>query len=292
MGLSERGSYRLRDGGSIAFEIHGDDPGTPLLLMRPAAGAASIWSAFRDELASRLRVIAFDPRGIGESSPARPWTTTRTMAEDALELLSDLGVSRCHVFGISLGGMVATRLAIDQPHRVERLVLAATLARGLPPGVGATLEAARLATCLLAPPSHVQQCLARRIAPRSAPPRGAQPPGTGAAPLDGELPARRPGMFIHAVAALRHDVRHELGQIRCPTLVIAGASDRLTPPAAVGRLAQAIPKARFKLIDAGHWLTLERPHECAQMVVRFVTGKGNGAEKSARSHWSTPWPPS
>ena len=121
---------RAADGARIAYDVAGagDDA---ILLISPLAGSRALWGAFRDQLAAHARVIAFDHRGLGESSSASLRTTTRDLARDAVAVLDDAGVERVHVFGSSLGGMVATWLAADAAPRVRRLVLASTLARGL-----------------------------------------------------------------------------------------------------------------------------------------------------------------
>lgn len=119
------GVVALPDGAHLAHEEHGArHNGVPVLLLRPLVGAMALWGGFLDALASRLRVIAFDPRGTGASSDAPADATTRDLARDPVALLDALGEPAAHVFGISFGAMVATWLAIDAPERVARLCLA------------------------------------------------------------------------------------------------------------------------------------------------------------------------
>ena len=121
----------LADGRRIAFEVSGAHAGAPVLLLRPLLGSIAAWGPFRAVLASRARVIAFDRSGSGDSSDAPYFLGTRGMAQEAVAVLDQLGVRRAHVFGASLGGMVATWLAIDAPHRVARVCLASTPDTGL-----------------------------------------------------------------------------------------------------------------------------------------------------------------
>ncbi len=223
----------LRDGGRIAYETRGKQRDPSILLLRPLGGSMTSWSIFADALAEHLRVVSFDVRGVGRSSAA-PWSaTTRTMASDAREVLDAIGISRAHVYGISLGGMVATWLAIDSPARVARLALASTL----PKGTMLRRRGALAALSLLAS--------AHPSSPRS--------------------------LAVLLSAAARHDALGELARIEADTLVLAGQRDRMLGRTSQDALVERIPRSRLVIVPgAGHDVSAESPERVARLVIAHV----------------------
>lgn len=267
----ESGKVRCPDGGDIAFEWHGRrDHGLPVLLMRPLGGSMALWGEFRERLAQYHRVLSFDFRGAGRSSRHAPWLGTRGLAQEAVRVLDHVGVERVHVFGISLGGMAASWLAIDAPTRVAGLCIASAPARGIALGVGRVRRELAMAACFLHPRQDVEASLVTRVLSPEF--RRAHPGEVGRIEkVVAATPASRSSLLKHALAGLRHDARPALRTIRSDTLVLAGARDRLLGAAAPRALAAAIPGASFELVaDAGHDLTLEQPTATASRVSRFL----------------------
>lgn len=254
----------------IHHEISGDlAAGTPVVLLRPIVGTIALWGAFRSELARRRPVIACEARGIGTSPPAVFPTTTRGMARDAAALLDALEIRRAHVFGLSLGGMVATWLAIDRPDLVQALVLASTPPRGLDL-VRITPRSVSFARCTAQRAGEREACLAKHaLCDRF---RRDNPHQTEAilASLRGERGSLR-SLLLHGAAGALHDPGDSLRQIHAPTLCIAGALDHLVRPGSLSELSAAISDAELEVIaDTGHDLSLERPVELAERVERFL----------------------
>jgi 3-oxoadipate enol-lactonase len=270
----ESGFVPLPDTGQIAYQIHGQNSDRiPVLLIRPLGGTMALWGAFRELLAREFRVISFDLRGTGHSSPDRAWPTTRGLARDSIQVLAHLGVARAHVFGISLGGMTATWLALLAPTRVARLCVASTPACGLAlSGAGLRRELA-LAACFARPRADVEAKLVERILSSGF--RAAHPERVDEIERAVRAePASRTDLIKHALAGLRHDTRAELSQIHLPTLVLAGQYDTLLGIEPARALSDAILGSRFEIVaDSGHDLTLEQPRVTAEIVAEFLLAR-------------------
>jgi pimeloyl-ACP methyl ester carboxylesterase len=114
----------LANGIELYYEEFGS--GEPLLLVMGWGGNAAAWKPQIPGLAEHFRVIAFDTRGVGRSSaPDTPYSS-KAMAADAAGLLDALAIPSAHVFGISMGGMIAQELALRHPDRVDALILGCT----------------------------------------------------------------------------------------------------------------------------------------------------------------------
>ena len=195
-------------------------------------------------LSRRLQVITFDNRGVGRSARVAARDTTEAMADDARAVLDAAGIERAHVYGFSLGGMVAQQLALRHPSRVRSLVLGATQAGG-PDAV--------------TPDPDVFDFLRHRLAMRQeegASPRCRSTTGSAVraepsrADRRGHPAASRPAVPAAGLScatggpATLHNCHRRLRRITAPTLVVHGRHDRMFPVRECALVADGIPEPR------------------------------------------------
>src|SRR3954470_10154279 len=110
--------------GTLHWESAGS--GEPVLMIMGLGLSGGAWWRTVPVLSRSLRVITFDNRGVGRSRARFHSYTTEAMADDAVSVLDAAGVERAHLYGFSLGGMVAQQVALRHADRVRSLVLGAT----------------------------------------------------------------------------------------------------------------------------------------------------------------------
>lgn len=176
--------------------------------------------------------------------------TIRDMARDQAEAMTQLGIEKADIFGVSMGGMIAQHLAIDYPEKVGKLVLTVTSARPNP-----VLEESIEEWVTLAKGNDhtaFMESNLRRIYSESY-----YRKNKWMVPVLGKLtkPKSYNRFFVQAEACLRHDAYECLHQIKAPVLVIGGEKDAALGGEASREIAAAIPDARLKMYSQwGHGL--------------------------------------
>src|SRR5271170_5817183 len=115
-------------GAKIYWDEQGQ--GAPVLLIMGLGYASAMWHRTRPVLAQRYRTIAQDNRGVGLSDVPPGPCSIATMAADAAAVLDAAGIASAHVFGVSMGGMIAQEFALQYPARTRSLILGCTAAGG------------------------------------------------------------------------------------------------------------------------------------------------------------------
>lgn len=114
--------FTLLDGAQIAYTLEGEGPA--LVLLSGLGGTASFWRPLQQQLALRYRVLAFDQRGMGQSTAGSLDTTLDQLTEDARQIIDTLLPHEPLILiGHSTGGVLVQQLAAQDPTRLERLVL-------------------------------------------------------------------------------------------------------------------------------------------------------------------------
>ena len=215
-----------------------------------------------DAYAEHFECIVYDHRGSARSGGSPP-TSMGALADDAAKLLTELRIPRAHVYGVSMGGMVAQELALRHPARVRGLVLGGTTPGGpfaptlgpadvLAIARGGVEERGLRAPLLFSPefrreqPERVRELVRHFTAHRSS-----------AAAIGAQT-----------LASARFSTLSRLDRLRAPTLVMHGERDRLVPLAASKLLASRIPDAELAVVPgAGHAYALEAPDESLELLL-------------------------
>lgn len=242
-------------GTTVPCLVGGEGP--PLLWLHGAGGSDS-WSPAQDALAAAFTVWAPAHPGFA-GTPLPDWERdVHDLAFHYVDFLAAANLDRPTVVGISLGGWIATDLAVHRPDLVGRLVLVDAL--GLRPE-------APMPDLFIMEPAEAMGVLFN-----GAPPM--PPPGEGVDPAD--MIVR---MYEEQAASARimwkrsYDPRLErrLHHLGMPTLVIWGGEDRLLPPEHGRRLTERIPGARLEVLPGvGHVVPLEAPGAFADLVIDFA----------------------
>ncbi len=255
---------------TLYYGLQGDGP--PLALFMGLGGNIAMWDPeFVDGLAAHFRTLIFDNRGTGRSDKPDAPCSMKTFADDAAALLDALGFARAHIFGASMGGMIAQQFALDHSARVERLILCCTTPGGphmTPPGQE-TLEA-------IANIDGISPAEATRKNRHFAftPEFIAAHEDYLEAKLLRETAHPTPpyALMHHFAAAAYFNAYERLPEIRQRTLVMVGREDLMVPAPNSVVLAQRIPQADLLMYaNAGHGVLTERCAECLDAIVRFLT---------------------
>ncbi|MFA5399179.1 MAG: alpha/beta fold hydrolase [Dehalococcoidia bacterium] len=255
----------------LHYEMSGEGP--PLLLINGYGDHTGHWFCMRPVLDRHFTVLAYDNRGSGRSDkPDLPYTM-KMLAGDAATLLDELGISRAHVFGVSMGGMVAQELALGYPRKLNSLVLGCTIPGGVntvypePEVLAFLLDGERskhLKPAEMAREMWTYTCTAafRQTHPEV---------GEEYIKITTMFPAPQHGLQWQGDAIAAHDTWDRLPDINATTLVIAGSEDRLVPPRNSQNLAARIPGARAIILEnAGHGFFYEAADKAGKIITDFL----------------------
>jgi pimeloyl-ACP methyl ester carboxylesterase len=244
--------------------------GAPVLLVMGLGMNATGWWRTVPVLARSFRVLAFDNRGVGRSGrPPGPYSVAQ-MADDAVAVLDAAGEASAHVYGISLGGMIAQEIVLRHPRRVRSLVLGCTTPGG-PRAVPAAPETLAFFERRGGMPAEeaVWASVPYNYGPATRRDHGERIAQDIAQRL--RFPIEPEPYRAQLAAALGHDAHDRLGDVRAPTLVVHGTEDVMVLPANGRLLAEAIPGA--ELLDgpgAGHLYFTDAP-DLDEAVAAFLS---------------------
>lgn len=253
------------NGATIHYQAHGKGPA--ILLLHGFPLDSRMWNAQAEALSDAYRVVRMDLRGFGQSTSPGAFSI-EMLADDVSALTRKLDLCPLVLGGLSMGGYVALAFARKYPMDLAGLVLVDTKAAGDSAEVkesrermaelartrGAMAVAEQMEPTLLAPGTrgrkpHVHETL--RTMMESCPPE----------------------TIAQACLAMRdrRDMQDELPSIPCPTLIICGNQDVITPPEVARQMQQAIPRSHLEIIPgAGHLTPIEEPAAVTTALRQFL----------------------
>jgi 3-oxoadipate enol-lactonase len=241
-----------------------------LVLLHAFPLNADMWEPQLRAAPRGWRLIAPDWPGFGDTDPLRdgPRRSLDEFAADVIDLLQALGVDHAVVCGLSMGGYAAFALFRLVPDLFSALVLADTR-----PGADTEegLEGRRRLMAIL--DREGPEGVANDMIPKLLGPRSRERPDVVGRVRELIL-ANRPVGIRTAIAALmaRPDSTDLLAAVHCPTLIVVGREDGITPPAEAEKMQRAIPGSALEVIeDAGHLANLEQPDRFNAALTTFLT---------------------
>ncbi|MGE3268166.1 MAG: alpha/beta fold hydrolase [Chloroflexota bacterium] len=238
---------------------------------------------FERPIAEHFEILTFDQRGLGQTSKPETDYTMADYAADAVGLLDALGWDRCHVMGVSFGGMVAQEVAIRYPERVDRLVLACTSSGGAG-GASYPLHNHLDDT----PQQRVERQLGLADIRKDAAWRAAHAEeyatlveqGLAAAALGADEPGKAAGFRRQLLARKGLDTYDRLPSVTAPVFICGGRYDGIAPISNQEALLAQLPNAQMELFEGGHGFLQDDPR-AFERIIAFLNGELDGASKGA-----------
>jgi 3-oxoadipate enol-lactonase len=248
---------------SIHYQIEGP-AGAPVLLLSNSLGTTlDMWEPQVAAFAEHFRVLRYDTRGHGGSTPTPGPYSIAQLGGDVVQLLDHLGIERAHLCGLSMGGITAMWVALNHPARVQRLVLCNTAAWiGTESSWTERAEKVRL--------EGMAPITAAVVSKWLTPDYAAAHPAQVEALQDMLRATPADGYAANCIAVRDNDLREQVARIAAPTLVISGSGDVPTPPADGRFLAAAIPDCRYVELDAAHLSNQQQPAAFNAAVLEFL----------------------
>ena len=268
---TNRGYLDLGDG-QIYYEIAGD--GVPLILSHAAFLDNRMFDAIWEPLARRFRVMRYDMRGYGKSSPVHGPLSRRA---DLEQLLKHLDIPRAHMVGCSYGGELVLDLALEHPGQVASL----TLVDGTPSRFELKGEPPRYMPEMIDAMQRRDVDQASELQIRiwldgeQREPEQVDPELRAKALEMNRIPVTQGTFFLadtHPLNPLDPPAVTRLEEVHCPTLIIAGSLDHPEVLRAADEMAARIPNARKVVFEgSAHVPSYEQPEDFVRQLREFLS---------------------
>jgi pimeloyl-ACP methyl ester carboxylesterase len=246
--------------------------GYPLVMITGFSGTMDMWDpSFVSRLSDEYRVIVFDNRGMGETTPGDSAFTIERFADDTAGLMEALGIERAHVLAWSMGTEIALELVLRHPDRVDRLVLyGGDCQMNLCPPSPEVLAA-------LYDTSGTPEDRGERMLMHLFPAEWLAANKESVISLFSGFSETSSPASIQKQAEAMDSWRGALDRlelIETPTLLVTGTEDVLTPPRNSIILHEGLPNSELLEIEnAGHGLMYQYPERLSEAVLSFLSSQ-------------------
>ncbi|MFN2617157.1 MAG: alpha/beta fold hydrolase [Thermoleophilaceae bacterium] len=273
------------EGRRVNYVDFGSGEGTPVVLVHGLGGQWQNWLENIPRIGQERRVIALDLPGFGLSKMPPDEISISGYGRCVRALCRHVGIERAHLVGNSMGGFIASEVAIQFPELVERLVLVS--AAGISSASASrapTLTVGRVAAAVASyTAARHRQMARRRVTRHAALLFVARHPSKLAADLVWEgfmKGAGKPGFNDALKASLEYDYRDRLDEISVPTLIVWGENDTVIPVRDAQEFERLIEDSRKVVMDdTGHVPMAERPRTFNDLLLDFLSETGPAEDR-------------
>jgi pimeloyl-ACP methyl ester carboxylesterase len=247
----------------IAVEVDGE--GVPVVMIHGLGGTTNTWTPLLGAF-SRQRRVRLDLPGSGRSARVEGPLSIERFVEAVRKALAFLQVRRAHVAAHSMGTIVAAHFAAAEPDAVASLALFGPLLAPPEPARAAIRARAQLAR------REGMQGIADALLLSSLSSATRQRNPAAAAFVRESLMGQDPEGYARSCEALAEAQPADTSRLACPTLLVTGDEDPVSPPASVRAMGERIKGSRVEVLrGCGHWAPVEKPQECVSILNRFYS---------------------
>jgi 3-oxoadipate enol-lactonase len=245
----------------LAVEVDGD--GEPVVMIHGLGGTTNTFTPLLPAFARNKRV-RFDLPGSGRSSRVEGPLSVEKFVQATKRAMAAAKVEKAHVVGHSMGTIVAAHFASSEPNAVKSLALFGPLLA--PPDQARANIRARAAKAR----QEGMQGIADALLQSSVSSETRQKRHAAIAFVRESLMAQDPDGYARSCEALADMQPADTSRIACPTLLVTGDEDVVSPPQSVRMMGQKIAGSRVETLrGCGHWTPVEKPDECIALLKSF-----------------------
>jgi 3-oxoadipate enol-lactonase len=251
--------------GRMAVEV--DGVGEAVVLLHGLGGSSNTWTAMMPAFA-RYQTIRIDLPGAGRSHLVEGPISIDSLVRAVERVLASLNITKAHIVGHSMGTIVAAHLASTTKVARSLLLFGPLLA---PPDAARAALRAR-ADKVRADGAPGMQLVADTLVQASTSTESKQKRLASIAFVRESLMRQCPDGYARNCEALAQAQAADTAKLTCPTQLVTGSDDVVSPPQAVRSMGEKIINSRTEVLNGcGHWTPIEMPDECAAIARHFYS---------------------